>query len=276
MKTQMLYYSGAGNTKFIAKIIENKLAQNNHIIKSIKITKKSIDTLDNDFDILFLGFPVYFRNAPELVYKVFEKLSGENRPIMVFITKGLYSGNVLKYLHKISLENSFIPIGFLDILMPGTDLLTWGIKSNSFGEKIFTNIYSPNINKKIDNFIRKIDRNKLIKKVYTKWYTFLDDLIVKKIEIEADNAHKDWIGKFTVNKEKCIECMKCVKGCPRENIKFTDSIIFGINCDICLYCINNCPKYAINISQNTIDKIKYSEEKIMKIFNKNRKRQTSA
>jgi flavodoxin/ferredoxin len=276
MKVQMLYYSGAGNTKFISKIIENKLVQNNHIIKSIKITKKSIDSLDNDFDILFLGFPVYFRKAPELVYKVFEKLSGENRPIMVFITKGLYSGNVFKYIHKISLENSFIPIGFLDILMPGTDLLTWGIKSNSLGEKIFTNIYSPNINKKIDNFIRKMDRNKLIKKVYTKWYTLLDDLIVKRMEIKADNAHKDWIAKFIVNKEECIQCMKCVRGCPCENIKFTNSIIFGINCDICLYCINNCPKCAINISQNTIDKIKYSEEKIIKIFNKNRKRQTSA
>jgi len=266
MKIQLLYYSGAGNTKFIASIIENKLSEQKHIVKSIKITEKSIASLDNDFDILFLGFPVFFRDAPNLIYKVFEKLSGENRPIMVFITKGLYLGNAFKYIHKASKEKKFIPIGFLDILMPGTDLLTYAIKANSFLEKVFLNMHSRNINKKVNKFISKMEKNNEIKRVYTKWYTLFDNLIVKKLEIKADNDHKDWIKKFSVNRNDCIKCMKCVKGCPRENIKYMDGIIFDINCDTCLYCINNCPKYAINISQKTIDKIKYSEEKIKELF----------
>jgi ferredoxin len=164
------------------------------------------------------------------------------------------------------LENKFIPIGFLDILMPGTDLLTYVIKANSFAEKIFLSIHSSNINKKIDKFISKMEKNKKIKRVYSKWYTLLDNLIVKRLEIKADNDHKDWIKDFTVNKNNCIECMKCVEGCPRENIKFKNGIIFDINCDVCLFCINNCPKNAISISQNTIDKIKYSEEKIKEMF----------
>jgi len=185
---------------------------------------------------------------------------------MVFCTKGLYSGNALNYIHKKSLENNFIPIGFLDILMPGTDLLTYVIKANSFVEKIFTNIHSPNIIGKIEIFISKMDKNKSLKKIYTKWYTLFDDLIVKKLEIKVDNDHKNWIGKFIVNEENCVKCMKCVNRCPRENIKLNDNIVFGINCDICLYCINNCPKNTININQKTIDKVKYSEEKINKLF----------
>jgi flavodoxin/ferredoxin len=266
MKIQLLYYSGAGNTKFIAKTIENRLIKEGHNVKSIRITEKTIALLDNDFDVLFLGFPIFFRDAPGLIYKVFEKLHGENRPIMVFLTKGLYSGNAFKFIHKISKENKFIPIGFLDILMPGTDLLTYVIKTNTFAEKIFLGLHSFNINKKIDKFISKMKENKEIKKVYTKWYSLIDNLIVKRMEIKADNDHRDWIKNFTVNKNNCIECMKCVLGCPRENVKFMDRIIFGINCDVCLYCINNCPKNAINISQNTIDKVKYSEDKINKIF----------
>jgi len=266
MKIQVLYYSGAGNTKFIANSIENKLSERNHIVKSIRVTEKSIPLLDNDFDVLFLGFPVFFRNAPALIYKVFEKLPGGNRPIMVFITKGLYSGNAYKYIHKRSLENNFIPIGFIDLLMPGTDLLTAVIKKNSFAEKFFTGIHSKNIHKKVNKFVDKMGKNKRIKSVYTKWYTFLDNLIVKKIEIKADNDHKDWIGKFTVNNKDCIKCMKCINGCPRGNIKLNTGILFGINCDTCLYCINNCPKYAINICETTIDKVKYSEEVINKLF----------
>jgi flavodoxin/Pyruvate/2-oxoacid:ferredoxin oxidoreductase delta subunit len=277
MNIQLFYYSGAGNTKFIADIIRNKLIQNNHTVKYTKITEESIYSSDNDFDILFLGFPVFFRDAPELVYKLFENLSGENRPIMIFITKGLYSGNAFKFLHKKALENKFIPIGFIDILMPGTDLLTWGIKNNTFSGHIFSNIHSKNIFEKINKFIAKMDKNKEIKKVFNKWYTFLDNLIVKKIEIKTDNAHRNWIGKFVVNNNKCIYCKKCINGCPRKNIRTNNGIEFGIICDICLYCINNCPQEAINIGKNTVDKIKYSEEKIREIFRKEiEKRQTSA
>jgi len=160
MKIQLLYYSGAGNTKFIANIIENKLSEQKHIVKSMRVTEKSIVLLDNDFDILFLGFPVFFRDAPKLIYKVFEKLHGENRPIMVFITKGLYSGNAFKYIYKLSKEKKFIPIGFLDILMPGTDLLTYVIKINSFSEKIFLNMHSLNIKKKSINLYQKLKKIK--------------------------------------------------------------------------------------------------------------------
>jgi len=164
------------------------------------------------------------------------------------------------------MENKFITIGFIDLIMPGTDLLTSVIKADSFSEKLFTSIHSRNIYKKLDQFIDKIEKNKIIKTVHTKWYTFFDNLVVKKIERKIDNAHKDWINNFTVNKKECIQCMKCVKGCPRGNINFTNEIIFDTNCDICLYCINNCPKYAIQLSKNTVNKLKYSEEKINKIF----------
>jgi len=273
MKILLLYYSGAGNTKFIAKVIEESIIERNHIVKSIKITEKSIETLDNDFDILFLGFPIYFRDAPELIYKALDKLSGNSRPIMVFITKGLYAGNAFKYIHEAASSKCFVPMGFINLLMLGMDLLTYVIKSDSFLEKIGISIHSRNINKKVNRFIDKMEKNKTIRKVNMKWYTFFDELIMKKIEIKVDNDHRDWIKKFNVNEETCIKCLKCVEGCPRINIKFTEKIIFGMNCDVCLYCINNCPQKAINISQNTIGKVKCSEERINKIFMKELKKQ---
>ena len=275
MNIQLLYYSGAGNTKFIASIIEKSLIVKNHCVKSIRITENSINLLENDFDILYLGFPIIFRDAPKLVYKVLEILSGNNRPIMVFFTKGLYSGNAFKYIHKKAVENNFVPIGFIDLLMPGTDLLTSAVKEKSFYEKLFTKIYSRNIREKTNKFIEKMDKNIPIKKVFAKWYTIFDNLIVKKIEIKVDNDHKDWIKKFAVDMGKCSQCMKCIKGCPRNNIKFENRILFGMDCDVCLFCISNCPNYAINISHNTVGKIKYSEEKIKSIFKKELEKQNS-
>ena len=101
----MLYYSGAGNTKYIANIIENKLVKNNHNIKTIKISEKNIGLLDNNFDILFLVFPEYFRIIPELAHKILRKSSWARLPSVAFAAEGPYSGNDLKQLHKISLEN---------------------------------------------------------------------------------------------------------------------------------------------------------------------------
>jgi flavodoxin/Pyruvate/2-oxoacid:ferredoxin oxidoreductase delta subunit len=241
MKILILYYSGAGNTKFIASTIEKSLVEGNYIVNSIRLTEQSINSLKDDFGILFLGFPVIFRNAPELVYKAIERLNGKNRLIMVFHTKGLYSGNAFKYIHKAVMEKQFISKGFINLYMLGMDLLTYAIRKDSFLEKIGLSIHSRNIYQKINRFIDKMEKGKVIKNVHEKWYTFLDNLIVKPLEIKADNDHKDWIKGFNANMDECIKCMKCVEGCPRGNIKLTDHIIFGLDCDVCLYCINNCP-----------------------------------
>jgi flavodoxin len=268
MKILLLYYSGAGNTKYIANIVEESLNQKQHNVKSIKITESSINSLENEYDLLFLGFPVYFRDAPELVYRAIEKLSKENMPALVFLTKGLYSGNAYKNVHEKLVVNKFLPIGYIELFMPGTDLLTLAINENSFLEKIAVGIHSMNIGKRINRFLEKINANKTIEKVKKKWYTIFDDNIVKKMEMKADDRHRDWIKYFVVNKVNCIQCMKCIKGCPRNNIGFNDVIFFNKKCDVCFYCINNCPIGAISLSKIVNNKVRYSEEKINKIFDK--------
>ena len=273
MRILLLYYSGAGNTKFIAKFIEKILLKENHVVKLIRITEKSINILDNDFDVLILGFPIIFRNAPELVYKSLEKLSGEKRPILIYLTKGLYSGNAFKFIHKKAVEKGFSVKGFLNLYMLGMDLFTYVISSGTFFEKIYLKVHSRSIYSKIKNFLDKIHEGKEIKKVYTKWYTFFDELVVKPLEIKADNDHKDWIKGFNTNENLCIQCMKCVDGCPRNNIEYKEKITFGYNCDVCLFCINNCPKMAINIFTKTLNKVKISEERINKIFENELRRQ---
>jgi hypothetical protein len=92
--------------------------------------------------------------------------------------------------------------------MLGMDFLTYVVEENTFLEKLYTGIHSRKIYKKLEKFIARLERNKAIKKVYTKWYTFFDELIVKKMEIKADNDHRDWIEKFSANTEKCISRMK--------------------------------------------------------------------
>ncbi len=64
----------------------------------------------------------------------------------------------------------------------------------------------------------------------------------------------EWFGAwfnglfFRVNKKKCIDCGKCAKNCPAQNItKKNGKYRFGGHCTLCCRCTMNCPKDAISM-----------------------------
>ncbi len=69
--------------------------------------------------------------------------------------------------------------------------------------------------------------------------------------------------KFSIAKEKCVDCGLCLKVCPTGNISKTEDgkIVFGSNCIMCVKCYNLCPKDAILICKKTINNEKYKRYK---------------
>ncbi len=124
---------------------------------------------------------------------------------------------------ELSIKKGFLPLSYIEFYMPGTDALLLLSKKGSLLEKFFKSIYSRNIDKKIIRFTKDII-HKSIKIPRKKWYTFLDKLIVEKFEIVWSDQNKRLIPQFYSKKDVCIKCMKCVRGCPRENIFFDEYI----------------------------------------------------
>ncbi|WP_024955104.1 EFR1 family ferrodoxin [Sulfurospirillum arcachonense] len=258
MKISIFYYSGAGNTKFVAKKITNSFKKTHNVV-STKIKSNLLEsTVDDDFDVLGIGFPIYFRNAPELVGEFLKTLDGKSRKVFFFCTKGLYSGNAIKKIMELSIKQNFIPSRYIEFYMPGTDALLLLAKKGSLLEKFFKSIYSRNIEVKIEKFTSNIvNSNTNIPN--KKWYTFLDNLIVKNFEKKWTDQNKKLIPQFYSKKDICIGCMKCVKDCPRNNIFYDQHIQFGLNCDTCFYCIHNCPVEAIQIGDITENTVRYNK-----------------
>ncbi|PIE75040.1 MAG: hypothetical protein CSA18_01965 [Deltaproteobacteria bacterium] len=182
MKICIYYFSGAGNTECIAKIIEQISQNKGNSVYRKRITKKFLEKIEQDYDILEIGFPVYFRHAPLMVLNFINRQVGNNRKFFTFCTKGLYSGNASREIHNLAQKKSFRVAGNLEFYMPGSDGLTLMAKKKSLTEKIFKCIHSKNIRSQIENFIISIKRLENIEEVKSKWYIPFDNGIIKPLE----------------------------------------------------------------------------------------------
>ena len=64
--------------------------------------------------------------------------------------------------------------------------------------------------------------------------------------------------KFTVDEDVCIKCGKCIKVCPVDNIQGTPpEWIHNGRCTSCLACYHYCPVHAINFGKITRKRDQY-------------------
>jgi ferredoxin len=265
VKLLILYFSGTGNTHWVAQYIHNHLMG-----QKIEIELGSIETVSPEkileFDILIFGFPVYACDSPGIVQKFIERIpSVENKGFFLFCTKGLTAGNALRRNSKRLIKQGYIPLGFTSIIMPGSDGITFMKKNSRFVKK------SKNMDfehmKKADRFIKKIQdiviklnngdsiqtfRHALPFNFFT--LLFLIDPLLVLMYGWIENSLK----KKLFADENCNQCKICVKICPSHNISLLDSkTTFSDKCILCMRCINQCPQEAIQIGKLTRGKFRW-------------------
>ena len=266
MEYRLLYYSGAGNTEYLSEVVEAGLFKRGSNVKRQRITVRNWNHLKDDFDILGVGYPIYFREAPQLVYDCLSRLDGRGRGIFVFCTKGLYSGNATRNVLSFAHNRGFEPRGFYECYMPGTDALLLLAKKGSVLERSLKAVYSKQITDKVDELIAYIEGGPGLTVPSPKWYTMLDKSIVKPIERWMDDEHRIWVQRFHILSSRCNKCELCVHGCPRNNIHLTETgITFGNECDICFRCIHRCPTEAIQIGDRTLHTVRYIPKRDLRV-----------
>jgi ferredoxin len=258
MKCLGLYYSGAGNTEFIMNRIGAKLKTRGDEVVTRRIQGSGLSGFDDDFDALILGFPIYFRAPQPLVIRSLEALQGRGGPLILFCTKGLYSGNVMRVIVSLAKQRGFSPRGYHEFYMPGSDALILYCPKGSIRERFFKSIHSRNIDRKVEGLINKLNDPREFRAPRRKWYTWLDEKIVMAMEDRFAGKYNIFVEQFRSMPDRCVKCMRCVRECPNSNIEMTGSgVVFGENCDTCFRCIHHCPTEAIQIGDKTLDHVRY-------------------
>ncbi len=261
MKTvELYYYSGAGNTKFVAQKTSSQLKKLGHDVRLIRVSQTSVSTAFQDADIYIIGFPIYGLTSPQLVKDLIHQIDGKGKPVGFFCTKALISGNSIQELGQ---PNGINTVAKMELYMPATDMLAFLAYPQSFTEKIIKFFHSRRIDNRVEKFVSQVLRSNPIT-VRGKWYVPLSFLIPRKAVEAFHGMYSKLIPQFYSQVDICTKCMKCVRECPRDNIWMDTQghIQFGTSCDVCLHCVHHCPPHSIQVGRSTLGKTRYRRPSI--------------
>ncbi|MGL4655451.1 MAG: EFR1 family ferrodoxin [Sarcina sp.] len=233
MKSEIYFFSGTGNSHYIAKSLANSF-ENSKLthIGSLNLEKE----VYTDADIVGIVFPIYFYDAPDIIKRFLEKLSVETTAyVFLYECCGGNGGNAIANCTKILSKRNIKLSNYFTTVLPDNSIIFKQSeeKNKDLFEKAEKAIISAS--KHIQNFRTKVTPKSKLK------YSILSNKKLKDMSVSFMKFKE-----FTVDKESCTSCGLCEKVCPVNNIKFkTEHPSFKNKCEMCFACIHYCPSQCI-------------------------------
>ena len=234
-----IYLSGTGNTKHC---MEKLLSLIDAAAKAYPIESEEAAEQVGKHDVIFLGYPTQFSNAPMMVRDFIIKNSAlwQGKKVMCITTMGAFSGDGAGCCARLLKKYGAKILGGLHIKMPDSVCDSKLLKHSE--DEIRRTIASAD--KQIENTAAKINAGK-----YPKDGLGIIPHIIGLFgqRLWFYGKTKNYSDKLKISDE-CIGCGKCASICPMKNIKIENGKAIGQNkCTMCYRCISNCPKKAITL-----------------------------
>lgn len=243
----ILYFTGTGNSKYVAKQIA-KVTGDEIISMNDRIKEGRYDTLSSTRPYVFV-VPTYAWRIPRIVENFINKTSLEgNKKAYFLMTCGTETGNAVHYLKKLCLDKGLEFMGNATIIMPENYIAMYPVPDQEESWKIIKNA-EPSIQKAAECI--KNEKSFQPEKITTAW------------KIQSKLINPVFYSVFVKDKgfystPSCISCAKCVKVCPVNNVQLVDKKpVWNGNCTHCMACICACPKEAIEYKNKSQGKPRY-------------------
>lgn len=238
------YFSGTGNSEWIAKFLAKKT--NDEAIDLVKYKAKRIE-ISEDTEKVGLVYPVYAFNTPLIVRKFAERLIIPKGPFVYAVANcASASGRALTSLKKIYPYKSAYCVA-----MPNNYILGSGVDSLKVADK---KVFKADV--ELHQIAKDINEHK---EVFDDKYTNLAQKIVSPLSEYLMDFFYNGAKNFKANRE-CIGCGICADNCPMDVIKMVNERPVwnpNANCILCLKCISHCPVNAIDYGDKTVGKARY-------------------
>ena len=263
MRLLILFFSGTGNTHYVAGYLAHKLE---HL--PIEILVRSIEQVPAEavpeFDVLALGFPVYAADSPPFFQDYLRRLPpGEGKGSFVFCTKGAFAGGaVYRNLRRLA-ARGYVPLGGTSVTMPGTDGLAFvspdSWLARSAMNKDFDHLKSADkLAQRMEEVLERIQAGESARDCKIRLVPNPGGRLLDWLWRQAYERFTTPFKRRFYADERCVRCQLCVRICPAHNIQLVDDRIhFGDRCFLCMRCIHQCPQEAIQIGQATRGKFRW-------------------
>ncbi|MBO4459058.1 MAG: EFR1 family ferrodoxin [Clostridiales bacterium] len=243
----IFYFSGTGNSRFVAKGIARTIGQEAVDITTYTRTMERPDFTDTGVYVFVC--PSYM-SAPARAMTDFVEWAGFPQGVKAYfiVTCAASMGITPRVSSEICDKKGMKFMGAEQIEMPQNYIAHFTTK------QVEENI---DIIEKAENEIERISgliRNGEVlecKKIGAVEYS-----VTKWVR---DVYYKDFMKtkKFKAT-DKCIACGKCTKVCPLSNITIENKRpVWGDKCTHCMACINQCPVDAIEYGKGSVGKPRY-------------------
>lgn len=251
--TKIFYFSGTGNSLYVAKIIGDSIP-NSELIPIIGFNR-SINRII-DCKKIGLVFPIQGPLFPTLVKQFLESTDFHNVEYIFSVsTRGGTTCRTEQELNKILKKyGKKINANFLITMFNNDPKL----KSNNKEEYEFHVPNEEEINRKIEYVSKKVHTisnivlNNLEYHVKDTEYSYKYGFFFEKLIIFATKLmNKKSIKNYFYINQDCIGCGICTKVCLSDRITIVDTKPVWddkILCHMCYACLNYCPQKAIEIN----------------------------
>ena len=248
----IFYFSGTGNSKYIATRLSEMLHQDLISINE-KIKNNDTHPISTDEKLIFVT-PPYGWRLPKIVNDWITAVNFTNGKKVWFILDcGDSIANAGKYNKKLCDKKNLEYKGTFQIIMPENYIALFNAPENQQAKEIILKA-EPLIDKASEiiaegNNFPSVSNNLA--------NMFLSDIINPFFYSTIIKAKPFYVT------DKCVGCGKCASLCPLNNITIQNNKPSWSNkCTHCMSCICYCPTQAIEYGNSAKNKVRYNFENL--------------
>ena len=246
----ILYFSGTGNSKYVAKRIADALGD---ALVNLNDRIKSGDTSPVETgDRVIIVTPTYAWRIPRVVRDWLRKteLRGAKQAWFV-MTCGSEIGNADKYNLELCTEKAISCMGTAQIVMPENYIAMFGVPGAEEARKIVESA-EPSIREVLSRLQAGEPFAAPRGNLADRFLSGPVNPLFYRFFVKA-NAFRAGSG--------CVGCGRCAEKCPMNNIRLQNGKpLWGGRCTHCMACIGYCPTEAIEYGKKSVGKPRYHFE----------------
>ncbi|WBW49957.1 EFR1 family ferrodoxin [Peptoniphilus equinus] len=233
-----LYFSGTGNSKFVAETMADHLGGVAYSIEAAM----DFDALMVQTDTILVSYPVYASRVPKIMrdFVTAHRNGFRNKKLIILCTQMMYSGDGAKAFYHLVADCN-VDVRYADHInmpnnIPNIPMVT--IKDSEYHRKLRLAA------RKLKTIADRIQKGQKFLKGWGVLGSALGRVQRPIPDAQYDAKHVD---AFLVS-EDCIRCGLCVKHCPAKNLSMeAEGVTSHHRCTLCFRCVNLCPAKACTV-----------------------------